>query len=282
VNCIVLRPEVCEFEHIDSIYPMESEMLRENLIELLEKNLIYFEPENYLPKYIKGIRDIYLHSSFLKSLPYSEYTLSYLLNIIIETLKKNVRFRTLDCLKVIKILIKKRPDDVEIDNETVNKLFFLYKRYIFHNNIEVQWSVSVFIKSRCLDEYNIKWLIYNYRKSEHIVNRLLLYPHKHPLITKWAEKIYKNKELNKRKSEVIALLIDNEIPNFVEEKCNDSIIWAIYYSKATGETKKKLLKKNYSLDSLPSILEVCQRLGYASTVKFILKKLRVRNGQKQK
>jgi len=244
--------------------------------ELLEKHLMLFAPETYLPRYIRTARDIYQNRTLLRQLPSNQHTLNYLLDIIIKTVQEGIRFRTLDCLKVVKELVKGRPPELVLPSDTVDKLFSLYQEFVFHRNEEVQWCVSWFIKSVVLSDDSVEWLISNYRRSEHLVNRLLDYPTRHPRIVEWAEDIWRSGELRNRKSQVIGLLISDEIPAYVNERDNTSLIWAIYYARVPAETKQKLLTEHYSPESIDAFLEVCRRLEYPSVIKSALDRLKQR------
>lgn len=247
-------------------------MENKELQQLLEKHLMLFSPEKYLPRYIQTASDIFENRALLRKLPCNRYTLNHLLGIIVETVEGGRRFRTLDCLKVIRDVVRSKPVELELDSDTLARLFYLYKRFVFHSNEDVQWCVSIFIKSQLLDDDSIHWLISNYRKSNHVVNRLLRYPAGRPLIVKWAADVYKRGELRHRKSEVIGLLITDHIPSFVREDNNTSIIWAIYYARTSDEIKQQLLMKYFSFESLDAILEVCIRLHYPRVIEFALGK----------
>ena len=89
-------------------------------------------PEQSLPLYIQSAKDIYERRSLLKQLLLNEYTLNYLMDIIIESVKSKSRIRTLDCLKVVRAILRNNPFDLELDNPTISKLFFLHQTFIFH------------------------------------------------------------------------------------------------------------------------------------------------------
>jgi len=90
---------------------------------------------------------------------------------------------------------------------TVAMLFRIYQQFIFQNNENVQWCVSVIVKGKLLSDAAINRLVKNSNRSEHIINRLLLYPEPHPKIRKWAKRVYGEDSLRRRGSEVMALLM---------------------------------------------------------------------------
>jgi len=169
--------------------------------------------------------------------------------------------------------MRNNPFDLELGNSTISKLFFLHRTYIFHNSEEVQACVNMLIKSQCLDDENIVWIIANWENSDHLLNRLLRYPVKNSLVTQWAKEIYQNGKLKDRNSEVVGLLIDENIPPYVKEN-GSLIIWAIYYSKVSNETKQKLLMEEFTIDSIESLWKVATRLKFPKVIEFMQQKVR--------
>lgn len=230
-------------------------------------------PEQSLPFYIQNARDIYEHRSLLKQLLLSEYTINYLMDIIIESVKSKSRFRTLDCLRVIRAILRNNPFGLELGNLPISKLFFLHRAFIFHKNEQVSACANVLIMSQCLDDQSIKWIIANWEKSDHLLNRLLRYPARNSLITQWSREIYQSGRLKDRNSEVIALLIDEKLPPYIKEN-SSTIIWSIYYSRVSDETKQKLLMENFTIESTESLWKVATRLKYSEVIEFMRQKVR--------
>ena len=230
-------------------------------------------PEQSLPRYIHSTKDIYQHRSLLKQLLLSEYTLNYLLDIVIASVKNKSRIRTLDCLRVLRAVLRNNPFGIEISNEAISKLFFLHQKFIFHKNEQVCACANMLVKSQRLDDESIAWVIANWEKSDHLLNRLLRYPENHHLIIQWATEIYQSGKLRDRKSEIIGILIGENIPAFVRESSN-SIIWAIYYSKVPDEIKQKLLIENCTMESIEPLWKVAIRLKLSRVIEFMQKKVR--------
>jgi hypothetical protein len=230
-------------------------------------------PEQSLPKYIHSSKDIYEYRSLLKQLLLNEYTLNYLLDIIIATVKNKTRIRTLDCLKVLRAILRNNPFGLELSNETIRKLFFLHQTYIFHKNEQVCSCANVLVKSQRLDDESISWIIANWEKSSHLLNRLLRYPENNHLLIQWATEIYKSGKLSERKSEIIGILIGENIPAFIQES-GSSIIWAIYYAKGSNEIKQNLLIENFRIESIDQIWVVAIRLKLSKVIEFMQNKIR--------
>jgi hypothetical protein len=247
-------------------------MVSSDLKDYLEQQLMLFHPNRYLPKFVLSTRDIYNNRQILKFTVYNNTALNYLLDLILEDHRKGKRFRKLACLKVIKAIIRNKDSEKSMERTSISKLFDVYKEFIFDKNEELKWCISTFIKNQVLRKKELKWLLSNYKESNYIVNRLLRYPAKNKLITDWARSVYLNKELKNRVSEVVALLIDQDVPSFIKESDPQILIWGIYYARITDKTKQELLKK-YGSKSIQTTVEVCTRLGYPAVIESMLQGL---------
>ncbi len=229
-------------------------------------------PEQSLPLSIKSIKDIYEHRNLLKQLLLSESTINYLMDIIIESVINKSKFRTLDCLKILRTILRNDPFEIELSESTIKKLFFLHQTFILHKNEDVRACANSFVMSRCLDDESIRWIIANREKSNHLLNRLLRYPAKNSLISQWAKEIYQSGKLRDRISEVVALLIVENIPPYVKEN-QTTIVWSVYYAKISDSTKKRLLMENFSKESADSLWKIAIRLKYPDVVQFMRQKI---------
>jgi hypothetical protein len=225
------------------------------------------------PQYVKSAQDMYRNRAFLKNLPYCDYTIAYLANFLVSAIEKGERFRQLDCLKIIRSIIRQRCDDTRLGRTTTSLLFSLYRNYIFHHNEEVQWCVSTLIKDQILDDEYIEWLVAHYQETNHIVNRLLRYPERHKLIVRWATKVYKNNELNDRSSEIIALLIGDNIPDFINEANSNTVLWGIYYARSSAAIKRRLLIQHANFDNLEHVLNISMRLEIPEVIEHMLNQI---------
>jgi hypothetical protein len=238
-------------------------------IEFLEFANFIFKPYEMIKSFIKTTNDIVEYRNILKSGSLDDQSIIYLVDFIVNNLENNVRFKRVECIKILKRLVKNRRTEGYFPKELSKKLFYLYKHFIFKGSEEVQWAVSVFIKDQILDDDEIKWLIENYLESDHLVNRLLRYPEYNQLITEWAKEIYLSGNCPDRLSEVIALTIQYDLPEYVSEKSN-VISWAIYYSKCSIEKKEELLVKYLDYENYHSALECAERLNIPSIVGLVI------------
>lgn len=228
-------------------------------IELL---LMRFDPEKYVPLLIKSISDMYKHRYDLRQIIFTEESFLYLLNITIGTIEQKKRFRTLDTLQSLKIILRDRAIDKPLTPEILNKLFFLYTTYISHRTKDVQWAVNTFLKDVILSDDQIQWLLANCENNILVLNRILRYPSKNELIETWATQAYLKGKYRNRLSEIMAILIREDIPNFLNNESSVSLLWAIYYSQINTAKKRQLLSKTLNSENLDTYLEICTRLSF--------------------
>lgn len=240
--------------------------------EEIQCYLMVFEPNEYLPKFVKSTRDIYQHKSVLKRLPCTAFVMGYLAQIVLDDIRANKRFRRADCLKVLRAIIRNNEAMPRFAQETVRMLFQIYPALIFEVPEDAQWAASVLIKGQTLEESEIQWLIENYRRSVHILNRLLLYPEPHPIIEAWAERVYKADEFPEREAEVVALLIHNDIPPYVS--CEDEIkLEAIARARISDSVKDALIRKFACPNNYDKVLELALRLRMSSLILHMVESL---------
>ncbi|RMH30925.1 MAG: hypothetical protein D6690_17845 [Nitrospirae bacterium] len=240
--------------------------------EEFERYLMVFEPEAYLPRFVKSTHDIYQHKSVLKRLPCTDLVVGYLAHIVLDDVRTGKRFRRADCLKVLRTIIRNNETTPRFARETVRVLFQIYQALIFEVPEDAQWAASVLIKGQILEESEIQWLVENYRKSVHILNRLLLYPEPHPIIEAWAERVYKANELPDREPEVVALLIRNDIPPYVS--CGDEVtLEAIARARISDSVKEALIRKFACPNNCDKVLELALRLRMSSLIRHLVKTL---------
>lgn len=238
----------------------------------LKEHLLKYEAENLFNN-IKSLKDIYQYRHILKQVKSSGKAVGFITDLILTAIQNKHRFRTLDCLKVLRSLIKNLPEENELSEETVAKLFEIYKHFIFSGREDVQWCISSVIKDKRLGDEAVDWLVSNQLHSTHIVNRLLLYPHPHPKIKNWAEQVLSKDRLPDRRSELIAILIEKDLPKAAVKEDSSTIQWAIFKSRVPHESKTNLLKQYSDFDSLQATIEIADRLNSPDILRSLLEKL---------
>ncbi|WP_028540278.1 hypothetical protein [Paenibacillus sp. J14] len=240
-----------------------------NHIEILERIRMHYVPSKYIKKFISTTLDIYNERHLLKSVAFDNNSIEYIAEIIVNDIKANRRFRRVECLKILKRIIKNRASNEQFSKALLNNLFYLYQSFILNSSDDIQWAVSTFIKDQTLEDDHIIWLIDNYAESDHIVNRLLRYPVRHKFILDWAQNVYKERQLQERISEVIGILIEDEVPEYINVN-NRILMWAIYYSKVSLPNKRKMILKHLDYHDYSPAIEVAKRLGFGEISSEIL------------
>lgn len=236
----------------------------------LQRYLMIFEPSELLPQMIGSTRDIYENRSILKRLPCADSTVRHLAQIVLVEIEGGKRFRKTECLKVLRAIVRNSAEAPQFQPETVRLLFRIYQKLIFKVSEEGQWAASVLIKNQLLADGEIQWLIDNYDQSVHLLNRLLLYPVRHPAIVTWAENVYRTGELPGRRTEVIALLIQDDIPSFVDQTHAEPLLRAVSRARISHEHKEALLRTFAVQKSYDTLLDLALRLEMPSLIRHMI------------
>ena len=243
------------------------------LVRTLELKLMEYYPDQYLDKYVTTVRDVYEHRSALKRIACDDHVLRRVLHILVHANQSGVRYRTLDCLAVVRSILRSKNEPCVVDSEVIETLFYLFQRFIFHRNEEVQSCVNSFLIGQPLEDDHIEWIIENSSSSHHLINRLLRYPLYHSKVAEWAERIYKTNLLPDRLGEVIGCMCCVEIPTFVQNNDKDTLLWAIYYSRMPVSAKARLLADLIEPDNIETLFRICDKLKDPTAIKLVHQKL---------
>jgi hypothetical protein len=91
-------------------------------------------PEEFLPNHVKSVGNIYRNRAVLREMLSGEYVVSYLIDALVDALEHGTKFRTLDCLRVIRAILCNDPFGVELSSDTISKLFYLYRTFVFQRS----------------------------------------------------------------------------------------------------------------------------------------------------
>lgn len=240
-----------------------------SLLHELETSLVLFETEKHLPQIVRNVKDIYIQRFLLRDIPGSDFAVDYLASIVLEALKSKQRIRTYDCLKVIRSIVRNR-NTKQLSTKITHKLFNLYQIFVFSEREEIQWCVSAFLKNQLLVSKDIDWLIENYRRSNHIVNRLLRYPRPTDAIRRWAEEVCSSALLLERHSEVIGLLLPERFQELRSTEDAVSLAWGVYYAHANDSEKEEMLMQMANIETVESVMEVARRLHYPKPIRKLI------------
>ncbi|MBI2872251.1 MAG: hypothetical protein HYY00_03570 [Chloroflexi bacterium] len=247
----------------------------ENL-QILDNSLVLFEPGRNVRRLASTTTDIYQHRMLLKQIPYNKAVIAHLASLIRRDLDAGRRFRVFDCMKVLRAVIVSNPVDRPLPERIVDDLFAVYRALILTAREEVQWCVSRIVRGQALAPEGIQWLLDHWRDSDHVVNRLLRYPKPNPCIRQWAMECYRTRQLASRKSELMALLIDEDIPEFLRQEPADELAWSIFYAHLPQEHKVQLLKTLVNGMTSGVLLDLARRLDAVVLIRTGIKCMQVK------
>jgi hypothetical protein len=236
----------------------------ESNLRILQEALVLFEPARYIKKLTTSTADLYQNRRLLKQIPYNKPVIGHLARLILNDLESGRRFRLFDCLKVLRSIIASNYFDRPLPESIVTDLFAIYRNLIFTTREEVQWCLSRILRGQILAPRAIQWLLEHWDESDHIANRLLRYPVPNLSIRQWAFDCYQNSRLPDRKSEILALLIDEDIPDFVQQEPPDELAWGIFYSRSSKARKVQLISALVDRMTSPVLLDLAKRLSSAA------------------
>ena len=95
-----------------------------------------------------SVEDIFVNRYYLRDAKCTPNDLKHLLDIVLSALAEGRRFRQVDCLKVLKRIVKQWPADDPFPTDLTDRLFLLYTHYIYSASEDSQWAVSVMLKGR--------------------------------------------------------------------------------------------------------------------------------------
>jgi hypothetical protein len=238
-----------------------AEDLALNDIRRIELALMPSDPRTFFPRYLHSVDDVAAHRSHVRSTPYSEYAVEYLLDLVWGRVNESRRRNLVHGLNAVKSILRNRNADLRpIPDTTVDRLFEVYQHFVFDRLDEIRWSVSAILKGKLLRTGQLEWLLTHYEESEHIVNRLLRYPAYYPTVAEWAREALGRADLVERTSELLGRLIVDTLPPEAASMPAPAVLWAIYYSSAEIETKSRLIREVASPDAVGDLIDICTRL----------------------
>jgi hypothetical protein len=246
---------------------MKKFILNTNQINLLKYSYLSHFPIKIPKKYFQDYESVIKYKELIKYAEPNKNILNQLLDITIEKIRNKSRYKK----TILIILIRSQLKPIYIDKNTSKKLFFIFQSLILKLRSNITWSISILIRDIVLSKDNIKWLINNHEKSEHIHNRLLRYPKPNKDITKWGKCCLKERILNNRISELIGLQL-NFNRNYTY-KNKTVLIWGIHYSKLKNSVKKQLLLKHLTQNNFEEMIKICERNKYYDIIAFLYNNL---------
>lgn len=221
---------------------------------MLDSYKLIFYPDDSIKESVKDCRDIYQQRYLLRMIKYTNTSFEYLVDIILDATRSGRKFRVLENLTVLRRILYAR-NTIVVEKNIIDKLFMLFQHYVFSSRREVTDQANNLIRNQILENEHVSWLLAHYNESPHILNRLLRYPERNEQITTWAKDIYEQRELPGREAEIIALLITDTLPGIYKDEDIATILWAIYYSRNSVETKSALLLEVINKDNVETYIE---------------------------
>ncbi len=196
----------------------------------------------------------------LRRLLYRPAVLLHLAEVVHTAVAAKRRFRVLDCVKILRAQVV-ASQGRKIPTRVVRILFSIYRELILINRPELQWALSRTVRDQRLTDEEIGWLIEHWLESEHLVNRLLRYPHPHSLILTWAKQCYAAGLLTNRKSELVSLIIPESGigPFFRDDPI--ALAWALVRVEMPIDRKLAQLEKLETMLPAELIVDISLRLG---------------------
>ncbi|WP_127580503.1 hypothetical protein [Paenibacillus koleovorans] len=226
----------------------------------LERLQLQYSPKKYMKKFVATTTDIYNERRFLNTVALEHKSIEHVAGILVEELAANKKFRRVECLKILKRMLKNRSSEEPFGKGLTRQLFALYQQFVLTGSEEAQGAVSFFIQELPLEEEQLQWLIDHDEESEHIVTRLLHYPERNGQVSDWAREVYLSGKLPDRLPEVLGLVIEEEVPDYVQVD-NATLMWAIYHTRCSKGQKRKLILKHLDYEHYAAAVEVARKLN---------------------
>jgi hypothetical protein len=176
---------------------------RGQYLEVVEVYLRHFPgriPDEWLQDYKSIITCRHL---ILQATPDRDI-LRRLATVTAQQIEGKLRYQKMTMLR----LMKRHRGGPEIDEETVEKLFFIFRSLNVDAKEEIAWKLPTLVKDLPLADHQIEWLINNFSRSQLIVNRLVRYPLPDRKIYDWSKSRLSQKDLEGRLSELIGIQLN--------------------------------------------------------------------------
>jgi hypothetical protein len=235
-------------------------------ISLINRYLLYCDPNKYAPIYLVSIEDIFDNRPHLGYLKYNTNNSIRLINLLCDYFineKRNKKSLARDCLyKIIK-----NSDNIPTDPIVIDKLFVVFKHYSLKTYAD-QWKIALFLKDMKLRDEQIIWLINNYNNNLQIENRVLRYPYPNNSLKDWAKDMLKKYSFNvPRASEILSLALDeNTFSYFLDCGINASTLSSALFHSKILEKHPFLLQLLHKHPTDLSISRTALRLNYCDII----------------
>jgi hypothetical protein len=240
-------------------------------MERVELALMVFEPAEFFPKYLRTVDDVAEHRHLLEMCDYDDFAIEYLINLVLTKASDSREPNLIHALRLIQwILGNGSVNDPPPPVNIVDRLFDLYRHFVFSPHNDIRWCVSAILRGKPLQKDQIRWLIAHHEESGHLVNRLLRYPVFDPLVADWARDMLRTHQFEDRASELLGRLISQTLPPEAEQFPTETLMWAVYYSSAAHSIKQDLLQQYASNEAIRDLIIISIRLQMPTLLKKFL------------
>ncbi len=222
-----------------------------------------------MQKWVNSIPDIVHYKDFIQNNLCTTECYNYLLKIAVDSHDKVLVKHDGKALLVLKNIVRNNPT-LKFNEDTSKLSFQVFRKYVLYHNAVMSSCANRLLVNVILDDDSIKWLLDNADESEHVLNRILRYLIYREFIANWAKQKYQSNALPNRTSELIGLMIKEDVPHFIDSDTKVKI-WGIYYSRTCDDVKKMLLLSLYSFDIIDDFISICKRLGYFDIIEETLR-----------
>jgi len=194
-----------------------SHRLQEALYELERPK----PPKNLIVNYAGFLQ----HRDLLHYYQFSLPVLESLIQLNYDLWLSNKRISRLSLIQTTRRYAALHKKPIPYSSECRDKLFDLFRWVVIEQVTKgnkkaitaMQFSINTLLKKLILQDDQLRYLCENAARSPSVVNRLLRYPVKNPVISQWVKDNFSIDHYRTRRAEMISWLL-NEDPNFVVDK----------------------------------------------------------------
>ncbi len=181
--------------------------------DALHREIIKINPKVPSPDIIQNYKDVTKTKGYLRYYNFHPLVFESLFNIAYQKFFSEERYDKKYLFDIVRIHYKKRPKSYVHSQELFDNIILLFKGTMLSDNPAAKMCARSLVRNIPLPEEFLEWLMKHFSVSEEIATTLLRYPFEHPLIYKWVNQNFEDENLRSRRSELIALKL-NQDPAF--------------------------------------------------------------------
>ncbi len=178
--------------------------------DALIREIIKINPKVPSPDIIQNYKDVTKTKGYLRYYNFHPLVFESLFNIAYQKFFSEERYDKKYLFDIVRIHYKKRPKNYVHSPELFDKIVLLFKGAMLSDNPAAKMCARSLVRNIPLPEEFLEWLMKHFSVSEEIATTLLRYPFEHPLIYKWVNQNFEDEDLRQRRSELIALKLNQD------------------------------------------------------------------------